>query len=76
MQATNALPELKSSGLGAHLSMHMTPPADMENGVMDRRLHVAVLSVVNAPGAPGYHAFYTAVLPAQWRPACVVRSGG
>jgi len=59
MRVTNALAELKRRGPDVHLNIHMMPPADVEIGVMDARLHVGVVPVVNALSALDYRALYT-----------------
>ncbi|MES1926692.1 LysR family transcriptional regulator [Salinisphaera sp. T31B1] len=59
MRVTHALAELKRRGPDVHFNIHMIPPADVEIGVMDGRLHVGVVPVVNALSALDYRALYT-----------------
>jgi len=58
MRITHALASLKERGPEVHINIHMMPPSDVEAGVMDGRLHIGVVPIVNAMSALDYSALY------------------
>lgn len=58
MRITHALASLKERGPEVHINIHMMPPSDVESGVMDGRLHVGVVPIVNSMSALDYSPLY------------------
>lgn len=58
MQVTNALSALKAHGPEVHININMIPPDEVERGVMDGRLHVGVVPVINQMAVLDYQPLY------------------
>jgi DNA-binding transcriptional LysR family regulator len=58
MRITGALARLKERGPGVHVHIRMTPPGEVEQGVLDGRLHVGVVPVVGALAGLDYQPLY------------------
>jgi LysR family transcriptional regulator, transcriptional activator for bauABCD operon len=58
MRITNALARLKERGPDVHIHIRMTPPSEVEQGVLDGRLHIGVVPQVTALSGLEYQALY------------------
>lgn len=58
MRVTNALTALKRRGPGVAIRIRMAPPSDVEQGVLDGRLHVGVIPELRRLQGLDYHALY------------------
>lgn len=58
MRITAALARLKERGPGVHIHIRMTPPGEVEQGVLDGRLHVGVVPVVGGLSGLDYQTLY------------------
>ncbi|PBQ18587.1 LysR family transcriptional regulator [Pseudomonas congelans] len=59
MRITHALARLKERGPGVHINIRMTPPAEVERGVLDGGLHVGVVPQASALPGLEYHSLYS-----------------
>ncbi|MGG5871547.1 LysR family transcriptional regulator [Pseudomonas peli] len=58
MRITNALARLKERGPDVHIHIRMTPPSEVEQGVLDGRLHIGVVPQAGALSGLEYQALY------------------
>ena len=58
MRITNALARLKAQGPDVRIHIRMTPPSEVEQGVLDGRLHVGVVPQVGALSGLEYQTLY------------------
>ncbi|MDX1370118.1 LysR family transcriptional regulator [Pseudomonas sp.] len=58
MRITNALARLKERGPDVRIHIHMTPPSEVEQGVLDGRLHIGVVPQAGALSGLDYQALY------------------
>ncbi|WNF47675.1 LysR family transcriptional regulator [Pseudomonas sp. SG20056] len=58
MRITNALARLKERGPDVHIHIRMTPPSEVEQGVLDGRLHIGVVPQASALSGLEYQALY------------------
>lgn len=58
MRITNALAQLKTQGPDVRIHIRMTPPSEVEQGVLDGRLHIGVVPQVGALSGLEYQALY------------------
>jgi DNA-binding transcriptional LysR family regulator len=58
MRITNALARLKERGPDVHIHIRMTPPSEVEQGVLDGRLHIGVVPQSNPLSGLDYQALY------------------
>ncbi|WP_296129757.1 LysR family transcriptional regulator [Pseudomonas sp. Ga0074129] len=58
MRITHALARLKERGPDVHIHIRMTPPSEVEQGVLDGRLHIGVVPQVTALSGLDYQALY------------------
>lgn len=59
MRITQALAELKHNGPQVHINIRMTPPSEVEQGVLDGSLHVGVVPQVGALSGLEYQSLYS-----------------
>ena len=58
MRITNALARLKVQGPDVRIHIRMTPPSEVEQGVLDGRLHIGVVPQVGALSGLEYQPLY------------------
>jgi DNA-binding transcriptional LysR family regulator len=58
MRITNALARLKERGPDVRIHIRMTPPSEVEQGVLDGRLHIGVVPQAGALSGLDYQALY------------------
>src|SRR3989344_8132262 len=58
MRITNALSQLKERGPDVHIQIRMTPPSEVEQGVLDGRLHVGVVPQATTLSGLEYQPLY------------------
>jgi DNA-binding transcriptional LysR family regulator len=58
MRITNALAQLKERGPDVHIQIRMTPPSEVEQGVLDGRLHVGVVPQATTLSGLEYQPLY------------------
>lgn len=58
MRITNALARLKERGPDVHIHIRMTPPSEVEQGVLDGRLHIGVVPQASALSGLEYQTLY------------------
>lgn len=58
MRITNALARLKERGPEVRIHIRMTPPSEVEQGVLDGRLHIGVVPQAGALSGLDYQALY------------------
>jgi DNA-binding transcriptional LysR family regulator len=58
MRITNALPRLKERGPDVRIHIRMTPPSEVEQGVLDGRLHIGVVPQAGALSGLDYQTLY------------------
>lgn len=58
MRITNALARLKERGPDVHIHIRMTPPSEVEQGVLDGRLHIGVVPQTVALSGLDYQTLY------------------
>lgn len=58
MRVTHALARLKERGPDVRIQIRMTPPSEVEQGVLDGRLHVGVVPQAGALSGLEYHFLY------------------
>jgi DNA-binding transcriptional LysR family regulator len=58
MRITNALARLKERGPDVHIHIRMTPPSEVEQGVLDGRLHIGVVPQAGALSGLDYQPLY------------------
>ncbi|GGK00090.1 LysR family transcriptional regulator [Pseudomonas matsuisoli] len=58
MRITHALATLKEHGPDVRIQIRMTPPSEVEKGVLDGRLHVGVVPQAGALAGLDYHPLY------------------
>ncbi|MDO9625776.1 MAG: LysR family transcriptional regulator [Pseudomonas sp.] len=58
MRITNALARLKERGPDVRIHIRMTPPSEVEQGVLDGRLHIGVVPQVGALSGLDYQTLY------------------
>jgi len=58
MRITNALARLKERGPEVRIHIRMTPPSEVERGVLDGRLHIGVVPQAGALSGLDYQALY------------------
>ncbi len=58
MRITSALARLKERGPDVRVNIRMTPPSEVEQGVLDGRLHVGVVPVVGGLSGLDYQPLY------------------
>ncbi|KIP89645.1 MULTISPECIES: LysR family transcriptional regulator [Pseudomonas] len=58
MRITSALARLKDRGPDVHVHIRMTPPSEVEQGVLDGRLHVGVVPMVGGLSGLDYQPLY------------------
>jgi len=58
MRITGALARLKERGPDVRVNIRMTPPSEVEQGVLDGRLHVGVVPVVGGLSGLDYQPLY------------------
>ncbi len=58
MRITNALAQLKTQGPDVRIHIRMTPPSEVEQGVLDGRLHIGVVPQVGALSGLEYQTLY------------------
>ncbi|MHA6495315.1 LysR family transcriptional regulator [Pseudomonas borbori] len=58
MRITNALARLKERGPDVHIHIRMTPPSEVEQGVLDGRLHIGVVPQAGALSGLEYQTLY------------------
>ena len=58
MRITHALARLKERGPDVHINIRMTPPSEVEQGVLDGRLHIGVVPLSNPLSGLDYQVLY------------------
>ena len=58
MRITNALARLKERGPDVRIHIRMTPPSEVEQGVLDGRLHIGVVPQAGALSGLDYQSLY------------------